>query len=155
VVTQEVRNLASRSAEATNEIKTVVGSTAMKVSKGKKVNSEMIKGYENLNINTNETISLIEDVLSASREQMTEIVRHSDMPKAAFKSLWQTVKKGEIWTGYVKNATKDGGCYWVFATVYPFISGDGSKGFLSCRRKANKEEIAEHEALYKEWKRSE
>jgi len=83
------------------------------------------------------------------------MVRHSDMPKAAFKSLWETVKKGEIWTGYVKNATKDGGYYWVFATVYPFIGSDGSKGFLSCRRKPNKEEIAEHEALYREWKRSE
>ena len=40
------------------------------------------------------------------------MVRHKDMPKAAFKSLWDTVQKGEIWTGYVKNATKDGGYYW-------------------------------------------
>ena len=36
------------------------------------------------------------------------MVRHSDMPKKAFKSLWDTVQKGNIWTGYVKNATKDG-----------------------------------------------
>ncbi|MEA1914520.1 MAG: PAS domain-containing protein [Campylobacterota bacterium] len=77
-------------------------------------------------------------------------VRHRDMPKAAFKDLWETVQRGEIWTGYVKNATKDGGFYWVYATVYPFESCDGSKGYMSCRRKPSQAEIAEHEALYKE-----
>ena len=83
------------------------------------------------------------------------MVRHNDMPKAAFKSLWETVQRGNIWTGYVKNATKDGGYYWVYATVYPFESCDGSKGYLSCRRKPSREEIDEHVALYKEWKKSE
>lgn len=83
------------------------------------------------------------------------MVRHQDMPKAAFKSLWDTVKNGETWTGYVKNATKSGGFYWVFATVYPFTSCDGSIGYLSCRRKATRDEISKHEALYKEWKRAE
>ncbi|OCL86771.1 Aerotaxis receptor [Aliarcobacter thereius] len=76
------------------------------------------------------------------------IVRDKDMPKVAFKSLWDTVQKDEIWTGYVKNATKSGGFYWVFATVYPFISCDGSKGYLSCRRKASKEEIKQYEKIY-------
>lgn len=76
------------------------------------------------------------------------IVRDKDMPKAAFRSLWETVQKGKIWTGYVKNATKSGGFYWVFATVYPFIACDGSKGYLSCRRKASKEEIKKYEKIY-------
>jgi len=80
------------------------------------------------------------------------IVRHNDMPKVAFKSLWDTISKNETWTGYVKNATKSGGYYWVFATVYPFESCNGSKGYLSCRRKPSKEEVEEHEALYKTWK---
>ena len=88
--------------------------------------------------------------------QPHSIVRHPDMPKAAFKSLWDTVQSGNIWTGYVKNSVKGGnGFYWVYATVYPFETCDGSKGYLSCRRKPSKEEIAEHDALYKEWKRSE
>ena len=78
------------------------------------------------------------------------MVRNKDMPKAAFKDLWDTVKRGEVWTGYVKNATKSGGYYWVYATVYPFESCDGSKGYMSCRRKASREEIEEHEALYKQ-----
>ena len=76
------------------------------------------------------------------------MVRHKDMPKIAFKDLWETVKKGDIWTGYVKNATKNGGYYWVYATVYPFESCDGSMGYLSCRKKASTEEIEIHEKLY-------
>ena len=83
------------------------------------------------------------------------MVRHKDMPKKAFKSLWDTVQKGEMWTGYVKNATKDGGYYWVFATVYPFESSDGSKGYLSCRRKPTNEEIQKAEILYAQWKKEE
>ncbi|MDD2266534.1 PAS domain-containing protein [Sulfuricurvum sp.] len=78
------------------------------------------------------------------------IVRHSDMPKAAFKDLWDTVKSGKVWKGYVKNATKNGGFYWVFATVYPNIAcGDGNSGYMSCRRKASPDEIKKAEALYK------
>lgn len=78
------------------------------------------------------------------------VVRHKDMPKVAFKDLWETVKKGNIWTGYVKNATKNGDFYWVFATVYPFISCDGTKGYLSCRRKASRDEIEKMSKIYKE-----
>jgi len=87
--------------------------------------------------------------------QPHSIVRHQDMPKAAFKSLWDTVQAGNVWTGFVKNAVKNGGYYWVFATVYPFETCDGSKGYLSCRRKPSKAEIEEHEALYKQWKAEE
>lgn len=78
------------------------------------------------------------------------IVRHSDMPKAAFKDLWDTVKSGKVWTGYVKNSTKNGGFYWVFATVYPNIDcGEGEKGYMSCRRKAYAAEIKAAETLYR------
>ena len=83
------------------------------------------------------------------------IVRHQDMPKVAFKDLWDTVKNGKTWTGYVKNKTKSGGYYWVYATVYPFETCDGSKGYLSCRRKPSRDEIREHEALYKQLKAQE
>ena len=79
------------------------------------------------------------------------MVRHKDMPKKAFKSLWETVKSGNIWTGYVKNATKSGGYYWVFATVYPFENSKGEKGYLSCRRKASIKEIDEYSKLYVVW----
>jgi len=72
------------------------------------------------------------------------IVRHKDMPKAAFADLWATVKKNKVWTGYVKNSIAGGGFYWVYATVYPM---DG--GYMSCRRKPSKVEIQDAENLYK------
>jgi methyl-accepting chemotaxis protein len=78
VVAQEVRNLASRSAEAANEIKALVENAASKANEGKKVSDDMIKGYETLNENANETIHIIEDVSSASKEQMTGIEQIND-----------------------------------------------------------------------------
>ncbi len=47
------------------------------------------------------------------------IIRHPDMPKAAFKDLWQTVQGGSSWMGLVKNRCKDGRYYWVNAFVTP------------------------------------
>jgi len=78
------------------------------------------------------------------------IVRHSDMPRAAFKDLWDTVKEGKVWNGYVKNKTKDGGHYWVYATVYPMYNEVmRQKTYMSCRRKPSKEEIEAAKQLYK------
>jgi len=45
------------------------------------------------------------------------IVRHPDMPKSIFKNLWDTIKTGKNWSGYIKNLRKDGGYYWVHAEV--------------------------------------
>ena len=82
--------------------------------------------------------------------QPHSIVRHKDMPSAAFKSLWETVQKGKIWTGYVQNATKDGGFYWVYATVYPMKDPlTNEVRYMSCRRKPSQEEIQAAQELYK------
>lgn len=84
------------------------------------------------------------------------IVRHQDMPKAAFKDLWDTVKKGNIWSGFVKNRSKTGRFYWVYATVYPYKDQDGSLGYISCRTKvASRDEIEKYEALYKKMREDE
>ena len=77
------------------------------------------------------------------------IVRHPDMPKAAFADLWQTIKAGKTWTGFVKNRAKNGDFYWVYATVVPTKGCDGSPTYLSSRKKASAAEIAEAEALYR------
>ena len=47
------------------------------------------------------------------------IVRHPDMPKAAFQNLWETIQKGKTWEGRVKNKKKDGNYYWVYSRVSP------------------------------------
>lgn len=83
------------------------------------------------------------------------MVRHPDMPKAAFSDLWETVKSGKKWKGFVKNKTKSGKYYWVFATVFPLTSSDGSKGFISCRRKASRREVEKYTALYETMKKGE
>lgn len=84
--------------------------------------------------------------------QPHNIVRHEDMPKVAFEGLWNTIKSGKPWKGFVKNKTKSGDFYWVFATVFPFISCDGSKGYISCRRMAAQSEIEKYEKIYKSMK---
>jgi aerotaxis receptor len=81
--------------------------------------------------------------------QPHNIVRHKDMPRAAFKDLWDTVKSGEMWQGYVKNATKSGGFYWVYATVYPYKNDKKEQCYMSIRRKPSRENIEKSEALYK------
>lgn len=79
------------------------------------------------------------------------IIRHPDMPKIAFKELWDTIKKGEVWQGFVKNNTKSGKFYWVYATVFPF----GKDHYLSVRKMATRDEIKHHEKLYKELREKE
>ena len=81
--------------------------------------------------------------------QPHNMVRHEDMPKAAFEDLWKTINSGKSWKGFVKNKTKSGKYYWVFATVFPFVSCDGSKAYISCRRMAAQSEIEKYENIYK------
>ncbi|AXH08904.1 MCP-domain signal transduction protein [Malaciobacter halophilus] len=78
VVAQEVRNLASRSAQAAKEIKDLVENATTKASEGKVISDDMIKGYEELNTHINETIHIIENVSAASKEQMTGIEQIND-----------------------------------------------------------------------------
>ena len=78
------------------------------------------------------------------------IVRHSDMPKAAFKDLWETIGKNKVWTGVVKNRRKNGDYYWVYATAYPMVAcGTKKTSYMSCRRMATRDEISAAETLYK------
>ena len=78
VVAQEVRNLASRSAEAAREIKNIVQIATAKANEGKAIANEMINGYSTLNTKINETITLIEDVSQGSKEEEKGIVQIND-----------------------------------------------------------------------------
>jgi aerotaxis receptor len=70
------------------------------------------------------------------------LVRHPDMPKQAFADMWRSLKAGRPWQGFVKNRRKDGGYYWVHATVSP-VRGENGKvlGFQSLRRKPSREQV--------------
>jgi aerotaxis receptor len=76
------------------------------------------------------------------------ILRHPDMPPAAFKDLWDTVNKGEKWQGFVKNLRKDGGYYWVKATVIPNIRNGMVVSYTSVRRKPSRTKVEECIKLY-------
>ncbi|NVJ53270.1 MAG: methyl-accepting chemotaxis protein [Campylobacteraceae bacterium] len=79
VVAQEVRNLASRSAEAAKEIKTLVENATEKTNNGKKIADHMIAGYGKLNENIEETTKAIRDISDASKEQKTSIEQINDV----------------------------------------------------------------------------
>jgi methyl-accepting chemotaxis protein len=78
VVAQEVRNLASRSAEAANEIKLLVTNATEKANEGKNIANEMIDGYTHLNTSITKTLEMISDVETASKEQQSGIEQIND-----------------------------------------------------------------------------
>ena len=78
VVAQEVRNLASRSAEAANEIKALVENATAKANDGKSVSTNMINGYKELNGNIEDTTKLITEVATSSQEQQNAIIQIND-----------------------------------------------------------------------------
>jgi len=78
VVAGEVRNLATRSADAANEIKKLVSNATQKANNGKKIADSMISGYTTLNDNIEQTINLIKDVEMASKQQLSGINQIND-----------------------------------------------------------------------------
>lgn len=79
------------------------------------------------------------------------LVRHPDMPRGAFKLLWDTLKQEREFFGYVKNMTAHGDFYWVFANVTPDYDANGKvAGYFSVRRNPNQAAVATMESLYRE-----
>lgn len=63
------------------------------------------------------------------------LLRHPDMPSKLFKEMWGMIKKGNIWSGEVKNRKKNGRFYWVFALISPMIDDNGHHiGYISTRQ---------------------
>jgi PAS domain S-box-containing protein len=79
------------------------------------------------------------------------IVRHPDMPRAVFNLLWDTIAKKQEIFAYVKNMSKDGGAYWVFANVTASLDEQGSIiGYYSVRRKPKASGLKAVTELYRE-----
>lgn len=72
------------------------------------------------------------------------IIRHPDMPRVAFQLLWENLRVGRPFAGYVKNLAKDGAFYWVFAVIVPLADGR----LLSIRFKPTSPLLATVEQLY-------
>jgi len=69
------------------------------------------------------------------------LVRHPDMPPAAFQDLWDTIKAGKPWVQVVKNRCKNGDYYWVKANVTPIWKDGNIVEYMSVRAKPTREEI--------------
>lgn len=94
------------------------------------------------------------DLSGFSREELIgknhNIVRHPDMPPAAFAWLWDTIKAGQPWRGMVKNRCKNGDHYWVEAFAVPVKEKGKIVEYMSVRSVPTREQIASAEALYKQ-----
>ncbi len=80
-----------------------------------------------------------------------KIVRHPDMPRAVFQLLWASLQAGQPVGAYVKNRTKSGRYYWVFAVATPLAAG----GYLSVRLKPTSELLPRVSALYAKIRKTE
>ena len=76
------------------------------------------------------------------------IVRHPDMPSAAFLDLWETVKSGKQWVGIVKNMRKDKGFYWVKAIVSGVYKNGELVEYKSLRTPISYETKLKYQKLY-------
>jgi len=84
------------------------------------------------------------------KNQPHNLVRHPDMPPAAFADLWETLKAGKPWRGFVKNRRKNGDYYWVLANATPNLQNGQVTGYVSIRMKPSDQEKRAAEALYKD-----
>ena len=76
------------------------------------------------------------------------VVRHPDMPNAAFSDLWDKLSVGAKWSGYVKNLRKDSGYYWVFAQISGVYKDGELVEYKSLRTPISFEEKVTHQKLY-------
>ncbi|MCG2584184.1 methyl-accepting chemotaxis protein [Massilia sp. TS11] len=76
------------------------------------------------------------------------IVRHPDMPKAAFADFWSTLQRGHAWHGLVKNRCKNGDHYWVEVNAAPLIKNGKISGYTSVRIKPDRAAVEAAERAY-------
>ena len=93
------------------------------------------------------------EISGFTREQLVgqphNIVRHPDMPPAAYADMWATLQAAKGWVGVVKNRCANGDHYWVRASVSPELGPDGTiAGFISVQVRPSAKEIAAAEAAY-------
>jgi len=100
-------------------------------------------------------ISVSEQLCILSKYEKEELIgkthrvlRHPDMPKEIFVDIWQTITKGNIWRGEIKNRTKDGGYYWISSVIAPDCDLNGNViGYTAIRDNITDKKTIEHIAI--------
>ena len=83
--------------------------------------------------------------------QPHNMIRHPDMPRGVFKLLWDTIATQREIFAYVKNMSKDGSFYWVFANVTPSLDLQGQlEGYFSVRRKPKSQAVGVMADIYRQ-----
>ena len=86
-----------------------------------------------------------EEIIGANHN----LIRHPFMPQIAFKLAWDLIKNKKEFFGFVKNLSKDGSYYWVFAYITADLDKKGDiLGYTSFRRKASEEAIEKIVPIY-------
>lgn len=128
---------------------------------------EVIVGESEILLSTTETNSKIKyanpefcKIAGFTLEELEgnthNIVRHPDMPKEAFKDLWQFIQQGKSWMGPVKNRCKNGDYYWVNAYVTPIKDGNGQiMEYQSVRTRLDRDVVRRAESVYSKLKQGE
>ncbi len=80
--------------------------------------------------------------------QPHNILRHPDMPPAAYADLWKTLQSGKPWQGMVKNRCKNGDYYWVEANANPIWENDRVVGYMSLRTRPTRQQVETAERIY-------
>ena len=81
------------------------------------------------------------------------INRHPDMPKAAFQELWETIKGGNYWEGFVKNITAEGKYYLVVVWIKPKLDDNGEIiGYIAGRKIPDRDMLERALTQYKAMK---
>ena len=128
------KNLLELKEKETNEYLNILNQIAI-------ISKTDIKG------NITEVNDIFCEISGYEREELIgqphNIVRHPEMPSAAFEDLWKTIKNKEIWRGKVKNKSKNGDSYFVNTTVYPLIDVDSKEilEFMSVRFLITEDEL--------------
>lgn len=78
------------------------------------------------------------------------ILRHPDMPRSAFKEMWETIQSGKTWEGYVKNMRKDRGYYWVYAVISGVYKNGELVEYKSIRSPVPRDKRIEMQYVYDE-----
>jgi len=79
------------------------------------------------------------------------IIRHPDMPKGLFFSMWKIIKSKKVWRGYIKSLCRDGSYFWALVYIQPKLDSEGNiVGYVANRRDAYPKAIEEAAKKYAE-----